>query len=255
MTKYGASKMKTNLIGIRFLSMVLFFMGTILGMALFGSIVLANMEATFYFGGIKIAEENLKTLQCPPIITPLDRSAVTASITNHTTKTIKPMYRMNISSDGEISRLVETIPTIGPGETTQVEWAVNSGDAIYGNLILVKVMQYKTIKTPSREGTCGTLALNIPYLTGNQVLFTGILSSLALMGAGIFLWLRSNKPLIGRSLNLRNAMLLMAAVIGAGIIASCCGVWGLGIILMAVCILLFVASINFLITANNVNRI
>lgn len=247
--------MKTNHKGLRFLSLVLFFMGTILGMALFGSIVLANMEATFYFGGIKIAEEDLKTLQCPSIITPLDSSAVTASITNNTTKTIKPMYRMNVSSESEISRLVETTPTIGPGETLNVKWDVNPADAVYGKLILVKVMQYKTIRTPSREGTCGALALNIPYLTGNQVLIVGILSSLILMGAGIFLWLKSNKPLIGRSLNLRNAMLLMVAVIGAGIIASCCGVWMLGIILMAVCILILVASINFLGTGENINRI
>jgi len=247
--------MKANHKGLGFLSMVLFFIGTILGMALFGSIVLANLEATFYFGGIKIAEEDLKTLQCPPIITPLDRSAVTASITNNTAKTIKPMYRMNISSDREISRLVETTPSIGPGETMQVQWDVNHADAVYGKLILVKVMQYKTIRTPSREGTCGTLALNIPYLTGKQVLLTGIFSCLALMGAGIFLWLKSNKPLIGRTLNLRNAMLLMVAVIGAGIIASCCGVWMLGIVLMAVCILLCVASINFLVTGENINRI
>jgi hypothetical protein len=247
--------MKANHNGIHFLSMVLFFLGTILGMVLFGSIVLANMEATFYFGGIKIAEEDLITLKCPFIITPLDRSAVTASITNQTTKTIKPMYRMNISSNGEISRLVETIPSIGPGETTQVEWAINPEDAIYGNLILVKVMQYKTLKTPSREGTCGTLSSDIPFLTGNQVLLTSILSYLGLTGAGIFLWLKSNKPLIGKSLNLRNAMLLMVIVVGAGIIASCNGVWMLGIILLAVCILLFVASINFLSTAENINRI
>ena len=247
--------MKANHKGLRFLSIVLFFMGTILGMVLFGSIVVANMEATFYFGGIKLAEEDLKTLQCPVIITPLDRSAVTATITNTTNKTIKPLYRMNISSDGEISRLVETTPTIAPGETSQVEWAVDPGDSIYGNLILVKVMQYKTIKTPSREGTCGTLLLDIPYLTGNQVLFTGIFSSLVLMGAGIFLWLKGNKPLIGRSLNLRNAMLSMLVVIGAGITASCCGVWMLGIILLAVCILLLVASINFLCTFEKINRI
>lgn len=235
--------------------MGLFFLGTILGTMLFGSIVLANMEATFYFGGIKIAEEDLKTLKCPPIITSLDQSTVTATITNSTTKTIKPMYRMNISNKGEISRLVETTPSISPGETKLVEWSVKPEDAIYGNLILVKVMQYKTIKTPSREGTCGTLTLDIPFLTGSQILLTGILSSLALMGAGILLWLRSNKPLIGKSLNLRNAMLLMVAVIGTGIIASCCGFWFLGVILMAICILLCVASINFLSTSDNFNRI
>lgn len=247
--------MKKNNKGLRFLSIALFFMGTILGMVLCGSIVLANMEATFYFGGIKIADEDLKTLKCPTIITPLDRSAVTASITNTTTKTIKPMYRMNISNASEISRLVETTPTINPGETTQVKWAVNPGDAIYGNLILVKVMQYKTLKTPSREGTCGTLALDIPFITGKQILLTGIIASILLMGAGTFLWLVTNKPLIGKSLNIRNAMLFMAAVVGAGIYASYCGVWALGIILMAIAILIFIASISFLSKAKNFNRL
>jgi len=239
--------MKTNQKGIRFLSIVLFFMGTILGMALFGSIVLVNLEAKFFFGGIKIAEEDLKTLHCPPIITPIDRSAVTATITNNTNRTIKPLYRMNMSNNTEITRLVETTPEIAPGETMQVEWMVNPEDAIYGNLILVKVMQYNTRMTPSREATCGTLVLKIPYLSGSQVLLTGILSSLVLMRLGIILWLKSNNPLIGRSLNVRNAMLSLVFVIGSGIIASCFGIWLLGIILLAICLLLIVASINFLI--------
>ena len=163
--------MRSNRKVLRIVSIIFFFTGAILGMALFGSIVLANMEAKFYFGGIKIADEDLKTLKCPPIITPLDRSVVTARITNTTAKMIKPVYRMNISNESEIARLVETTPTINPGETKQVEWAVTIGDAIYGNLVLVKVMQYKTLKTPSREGTCGTLAIDIPLLTGKQVLF------------------------------------------------------------------------------------
>lgn len=247
--------MNGNRIGLNYLSIGLFFFGTILGIVLIASIVLANLEATFYFGGIKIADEDLKSLKCPVIVTPLDRTSVTASITNNTAKTINPMYRVNISNDSKVSRLIETTPTLSPGETQQVEWEVNHGDAIYGNLILVKVMQYKTLKTPSREGTCGTLALNIPYLTGNQVLYSGALSSLLLIGAGIFLWLKSNKPLIGRSLNLKNAMLLMAVVVGAGIIASCCGVWGLGSLLLVISILLCVASINFLNKAENINRL
>ncbi|MFH2039002.1 MAG: hypothetical protein ABIJ65_06150 [Chloroflexota bacterium] len=239
--------MKTNQKGIRFLSIVLFFLGTILGMVLFGSIVLADLEAKFYFGGIKIAEEDLKTLKCPTIITLYDRSAVTATITNNTNRTIKPLYRMNISNNTDITRLVETTPEIAPGETMQVEWMVNPEDAIYGNLVLVRVMQYNTLKTPSREATCGTLVLKIPYLSGSQVLLTGILSSLVLMGLGIILWLKSNNPLIGRSLNVRNAMIFMVVVIAAGIIVSYFGIWMLGIILLAICLLLIVASMNFLI--------
>lgn len=247
--------MRSNRNGMRFVSIVLFFAGTILGMVLFGSIVLANMEATFYFGGIKIAEEDLKTLKCPTIITPQDRSVVTARLTNTTTKTIKPVYRLNISNEQEISRLVETTPTINPGETMQVEWAVNPGDAIYGNLILVKVMQYKTLKTPSREGTCGTLAIDIPFLTGKQILLSGIVFSLVFMGAGTYLWLRINKPLIGKSLNIRNAMLLMLVVVGTGIYASCCGTWAIGILLMIIAILILVASINFLSKDDHFNRV
>ncbi len=247
--------MKANHKGIRFLSIVLFFMGTILGMVLFGSIVLANLESTFYFGGIKIAEEDLKTLKCPPIITPVDRSAVTATITNNTNRTIKPLYRMNISSDREIIRLVESNPEIAPGETIRVEWAVNHEDAIYGKLVLVKVMQYKTLRTPSREGTCGTLVLKIPYLSGNQVLITGIFTSLALMGLGIILWLISNRPLIGRSLNVRNAMLILVVVIAAGITAGYYGIWMLGIIFLSICILLIMTSINFLISGEKFNRL
>ena len=247
--------MRSNRKVLRIVSIIFFFTGAILGMALFGSIVLANMEAKFYFGGIKIADEDLKSLKCPPIITPLDRSVVTARITNTTAKMIKPVYRMNISNESEIARLVETTPTINPGETKQVEWAVTIGDAIYGNLVLVKVMQYKTLKTPSREGTCGTLAIDLPYLTGKQVLFSGIASSLMLMGAGIFLWLASNKPLIGSSLNIRNAMLLMIVVVGAGIYASCCGTWALGILLMTIAVLILVASINFLNKAFHFKRV
>jgi|GEM_PF-6788062 len=75
------------------------------------------------------------------------------------------------------------------------------------------------------------------------------------MIAGILLWLRTFKPLIGKSLNLRNGMLPMVAVIGADIIAGCYGIWFLGEVLLAMGILLWVANINLPGTGDNFNRI
>lgn len=122
-------------------------------------------------------------------------------------------------------------------------------------MILVKVMQYKTLRSPSREGTCGSLAINIPYLTGNQILISGILASFILLGLGIFLWSKRNKPLIGKSLNLRSAMIIMVIFLGAGTSAAYFGNWMPGILILVTCILLLVARINSLIGHENINRL
>jgi hypothetical protein len=240
---------------IRALSIVMFFLGAILGMALFGSIVWANLEASFYFGTAKMADESLKTLKCPTIMTPLDRTAVSAVITNNTEKAIKPLYRVYVSNYIDMSRLVEMRPTISPGETQKVKWDVSSEDMVFGHLVLAKVIQFATFKTPSREGACGTLFLDIPFFTGNQLLVIGILGCLLFMGLGIFFWIRSNKPLIGRSLNLSRAMSSLVVVVAAGLTVGYFGMWSLGIILLAVCILLMAASLNYLGTPQGINRI
>lgn len=240
---------------IRSLSILMFFLGSLLGIALFGSIVWANMEASFYFGTAKIADETLTALKCPTIMTPVDNSTVIATITNKTEKSIKPLYRMHISNYIDISREVEVRATIAPGETEQVKWTISPDDMVYGHLILAKVVQFSTFKTPSREGSCGTLVLDIPFLTGNQVLMIGVLSCMGFMGLGILLWTKSNKPLRGRSLNMRRAMYWLAAATGTGLILGYNGIWVLGIILLAVCILLVAATLNFLGTPQGINRI
>ena len=235
----------------RISAIALFSLGLILGLALFGGTVWADMEAFFYFGSFKTAEESFHTLSCPLLITADEVGRVTASFTNQHSKAIEPLLRVEIGKPGvEAARKVEMRPYIDPNSTQQVEWRISAEDKVFGNVIVVKAYQFEAFKTPSREGTCGTMVVNLPFMTGNQIFITGAIASILMLVAGVLLWNRSEHPMRPNTAHIFFAMLWLGGITLGGVILGYLGLWAPGLLLFLVMILLIAKTLMFAVSAN-----
>jgi hypothetical protein len=193
-----------------------------------------------------MADESFKTLKCPHVITSNEIGNVTATFTNQHAKSIDPLIRVEISESDVMTRKVEMRPIIDPGQTEQVGWTVTSDDRVFGNTILVKAYQFQTYKTPSREGTCGTLVVDLPFLTGSQILgVTALICLLCLVG-GIVLWMIGEPPSKDNPSRTSNAMYWLGGIVFVGAILSYQGMWVFGLLTFLVAVLLIVVLLmNF----------
>jgi hypothetical protein len=223
------------------LGLVLFFTGILLGVAFFGSLTWANLEARFYFGFNGGAETTLR-LTCPHIMTTHDTGSVTAVVANKVEKTINPIFQADIS--GPLLRSVRTQPSIEPGKTQQVKWEISAKDVDYGHLIMAQVYQYASFKTPTATATCGTLFLNLPGLTGMQVYILILVVSLLGIAIGIALWLIGNRTLKGRFVERLWEMVLLTVVVLVGILFGSLGLWIFGTLALVLSLLMFVVLIG-----------
>lgn len=223
------------------LGLTLFFIGILLGMAFFGSLTWANMEANFYFGFNGGAATTLR-LTCPHIMTTHETGSVTAIIANKVEKTISPIFQADIS--GPLLRSVRTQPSIEPGKTQQVKWEISAEDVDYGHLIMAQVYQYGSFKTPTATATCGTLFLNLPGLTGLQVYLLSLVISLLGIAIGIALWLIGNWTLKGRSVERLWGMGFLTVVVLLGILFGSLGLWIFGTLALLLSLLTFVVMIG-----------
>ena len=143
-----------------------------------------------------------------------------------------------------MTRKVEMRPVIDPGTTEQVVWSISSDDMVFGNAILVKAFQLPTFKTPSREGTCGTLVVKIPFLTGSQVLGLVALVGLICLGGGTVLWMVVQPPIKDKPSKISNAMLCLSGIIIMGAILGYFGIWALGLLAFLAAVLLIVILVT-----------
>ena len=149
-----------------------------------------------------------------------------------------------------MTRKVEMRPVIDPGTTEQVKWTITSNDMVFGNAILVKAFQLPTYKTPSREGTCGTLVVDLPFLSGNQVLGLAALICLLCLGGGTTLWMIVQPPSRDNPSKFANAMFLFSGILLVGAILSYLGMWVFGLLALVVSVLLIaVLVMNFVKTS------
>jgi hypothetical protein len=223
------------------LGSVLFFTSVLLGMAFFGSLTWANLEASFYFGFNGGAATTLR-LTCPHIMTTHDTGWVTAIVANKVEKTISPIFQADIS--GPLLQSIRTQPSIEPGKIQQVKWEISAEDVDYGHLIMAQVYQFASFKTPTATATCGTLFLDIPGLTGLQVYILALVVSLLGIAIGIGLWLIGDQTLKGRLVERLGGMVFLTVVVLLGILFGSLRLWIFGTLALALSLLMFVVLIG-----------
>lgn len=215
----GARKWKNGWI------LTLFILSAAIGIALVAISVWEDYESilieTTYMG-----EKGLTTLSCPILITPRDKAEFSVTIRNQTDHNLTTTIYVMVSN-GSLPQLKEDRVTIklGPDETRRLAWPVNSEDAIHDKLVLVKVYQLRNYLFPSKHDTCGILVLDVPVLSGNQVVYGSLGLSMIGMLAGISLWQRNNRLMTWQQKELNRSMIMMTGTIVVGLGASLLGSW------------------------------
>jgi hypothetical protein len=228
----------------RSLSLILFFTGFILIMIVAGIAIWADLEASL-FESSQFAEEQLRTLRCPILITTGEEALVRASFTNPTDRPLILLVQIRTSRGFiSLSREAQSRVELEPRETQQLEWRISPEDAVYGRFILVRINSLRTAPEPSRRASCGMMVIDAPNLTGNQIIALLLVGGLLAMGGGAALWLANNQPfpLEGRQREIAYLMGATAVIAFSALLAGFLGWWGLGLLIFCLALLLLGAS-------------
>jgi hypothetical protein len=227
------------------LGLLLYAVGILIGVALIGSIIFADIEATFY-GFKTITNKSLSSLRCPVFVTRDGQNKIKASVTNTTDKIAKPIMRVNFSNPGPLTP-EQSIFELQPGETRKFEWTVSQENIDLGNFIFVNVLVYSFYSVPARQSTCGMVYLDIPIISGTLLLVLLVFFFGLFTVAGYVLWESNTGPLTNRTIDLSRGLKFLAGLVLVGICLSYPGWWLLGGAVFIITILMLGAMMIFLV--------
>ncbi len=228
--------MKSIRILVRFLAVLLFSLGALTGAALFIVSNWADIEAMLY-GFPRYGNKITFDMQCPLVITTGETGVITYTFENDSQVLLRPTVRFQVSNPGPF-RLVSERLELQPGESQALQIEVFPDDAVLNRYIFVKMYTFATYPIRQVEQTCGVLLLDLPALTGRQVVAIGVAAALLGMPLGLGLWVSSNRPLTGRALEAARAMGTLGVAVVLGLLAVLLAWWLLGLIMTAITILL-----------------
>jgi hypothetical protein len=230
---------------IRTLSVLIFVVGFLLGMALFGIVVWPDLEASL-FDTSNRGDARLTGLRCPVMMTAKETGTVSALFKNPLERPVEFYIRTHISHGyATLKREITSNLPLAPGETQTLEWPVTPEDAAYGRLILVRVRLGPKYPLPSRGGSCGILVVNLPYFTGNQIFAFALAASLLGMVVGAGLWVVANRPLNRPGRDVTRAMGALAGSVLIGTVVGLLGWWMFGVIIFTITVLLIGAIVGY----------
>lgn len=228
----------------RTLGTILFTAGILVGMVLFILMNWAYFEAYFYFGTTAEADEPLTTLRCPLLMTTSDTGQVTISLSNTTDRDLAPSVRAEISYYGAARSDRINYP-IAAHESRKISWEVSSDDMVFGHLVMARVFVFSTFTLPSLSKTCGTVMVDLPWLSGMQLLAITLGFIVASMSAGWGLWLSGSRPMQAEQVIGLRAMIFFTIAVVLGLIAGFLGWWVLGLISAVACLLLILVVVGY----------
>ncbi|MEZ0396859.1 MAG: hypothetical protein ABWK53_10590 [Anaerolineales bacterium] len=228
--------MKAFRVLMRLLAVLLFSLSALGGAALFITANWADVESILY-GFPRYGNKSTFAMHCPLVITTAETGQVTFTFENDSDVLLRPTVRFQVSNPGPF-RLISERLELQPGESRQLQVEVYPNDAVLNRYIFVKMYTFATYPVRQVEQTCGILLLDLPGLTGGQVVAVGVAVALLGMPLGLGLWMLFNRPLAGRSLDAARAMGVLTVSIWLGLLAVFLAWWLLGLVLTAVTILL-----------------
>lgn len=218
---------------------VLFFFGACIGLTLAVIMIWNSVEAIhYYFDGANYAPFN--GLQCPVMIAPAEKGAVTASFKNPTNKEINFLYRTEIS--GRVSpRRVEGQVTVPPHQTKSIRLTVDARDIDLGFFIFLKMNILPNSLHGSRQSLCGIMVINLFGLTGRQIPAVALSLSFLGMAVGLAIGQRTGTK---EHQNTVRVMQALGVVVLLCLLAATLGWWLAGMAFVAITILLMLISVR-----------
>jgi len=226
------------------IGILIFAMGILIGIALTGSAVFADIEASFY-GFRTITNKSLNSLRCPILVTRVGKNTIKASVTNKTDKIAKPIMRVNFSNPGLLTP-EQIIFELQPGETRKFEWTVSQENVDLKNFIFVNVLVYSFYSNPAQQSTCGMTYLDIPMISGSLLLILLVFFFGLFTIAGYVLWEKNAGPLTNRTIDLSRGLKFLAGLVLTGICFSLWGWWPLGGAVLIITVLMLGAMMILL---------
>lgn len=223
---------------VRALGVILFSAGVALGLAFSAVAIWGDLEAFQFDRDLTLLRDASLMLRCPAIIGEDQAGTVRASFSNPLERQITLIVRAHISQYLPLRREVVEYLSLAQGEKQSLEWTVTSEDVVYGHLILVKVHQHRHYPLVGRTGSCGIVVLDLPGLTGTQVVVGAIAASLLAMSLGLGLWFATVGPLRRSGQQATHAIGLVAASTVFVMLVSFFGWWLVGGVALVVTILL-----------------
>ncbi len=220
-------------------------LGALLGLVFICVVSWGNLEAS-YFNQAVSADEALKTLRCPVFITRNETSAVTVSITNPTNELLK--VGINTMISGELVSLpneYRQVVSLGPLETKIISQPINAANATWQYLVVARVERASAMPLKDAVSSCGVVMLPLSIGSGNLWAVLWALACLALLAGGGLWWYRTHQPLNGKAVLTSRGLTLLGAALLLGIGLCALGVWGLGILLSILCLLLGLAVLSY----------
>ncbi len=206
-----------------------FFLGVAWLAALSFAAAWPDMEAgVFDAGTSSSADGRIKSLRCPIMITADETARVTARFTNSADQPESFLVRSRIS-EGFVTMVREDTEqvTIEPGADVEFSWPISAADAVFGRMVLVRVLATRSALSPARESACGTLVLGIPgaSISGRWLFIPSVLIGLTLVGAGGGAWLARKRPLLGRERSTARRVGLLSLIILGSLAYGIAGLW------------------------------
>lgn len=236
---------------IHSLSIIIFAIGALLGIALIAITVWADFEAILFDPSIQ-QDTRLRSLRCPVMITSQETGIISARVKNSRDRPTDLFIRAHISHGYvTLMREVNSQLSLEAGESERVTWEINQDDAAFGSLVLFKVTVKGGYPLPTRQGTCGVLVVDAPFLSGGQIYGLGLALSLIGLIAGIALWIAHHPHMSDLQVQIIRAMGFLAVSIVAGIGVSFIGWWVLGALFLVMILLAVGVIIGYFMNATS----
>lgn len=250
--------MKQFVLNRRFASQAVFWIGVMGTLLLAAALVWADMEAAL-FDSLQSADGQLSSLSCPLAIGSQETGRVRASFTNEADSPVTRTVRVHIS-DKYISLLRggnedggdTTYLRMAPRETQTLEWKVFPHDAVWGRVVMARVVLFRSYPQISRMGSCGILLIPLP-VPGIIPLVAAMILSVGCMAGG-WLWWKKVAPRpseranrfgsIGLGLETSQSMLILLVSLLVTLIVSTFNVWVVAIVLLVISFFILLSLIT-----------
>ena len=231
------------------LSVILFSLGVLLGVVLIGVTVWADLEATLFNPQAR-QYAPFRRLRCPIILMPDETGTITARFKNTLDRETHFFIRAHVSHGYvTLRREVITELDLAPGESQRVEWEINAEDAAFERLVLFRMTVRGGYPLPNRQATCGVLLVDVPYLTGSQIVLFLLGGSLLLMLGGGGIWHAIHRQRLELHIWLSRAMGFLTVTVILGIAASFLGWWVPGMLILVVILLAVGVILGYFVNA------
>jgi hypothetical protein len=226
-------------------AIIVFSIGVITGMLLAGTTTVANMEAATYFGYNGYANTpSAGVLTCPNLLTAGEIGKVSLAVHNPSDREVNAFADVQISDGALLVRELSDSTQVPPGQSTTLEWTVSPDDVVYDHFIMVQADLMRSFDASNHVDSCGIFVVNLPWLTGRQMLMASLAVSVLCMLAGVAVFARWQLPAQTLVRRPYVAMTAITVSVSLAVLFGILGFWALGTLAWVVSVLLIVQVLS-----------